>query len=142
MFNIFNGFRFRQDGAFSSITSRIFRIMFGMIFVYVGVNMAPDIVRSKSNINQPMKDAVHRYDAVSIIDSAVSDVGNAIADSFAKNGEPKSSADVNSRTQAISASLEVKFREKMPAINIAVENVAKAILTPFKDAVREEAQKK
>lgn len=141
MFNLFNGLRFRRDGVVSSVTSRVFRVMFGMVFVYVGVNMAGDLVRTKSNINQPMKDAVQRYDAVSIVDSVVSDVGNAIADSFAKDGEPKTSADVNNRAKTVSASLEGKFREKMPMVNAAVEDIAHAVITPFQEAIRAGAHK-
>lgn len=139
MFNMPRIPRLRMN---SWVVGRVFRVLFGLVFIYVGINMAGDFVRNNSNINQPLKDAVHRYDAVGIVNSVVSDVGNAISDSFeADENKPLTAENINDHALRASSSLEGRFREKMPQVNAAFEDVARAAITPFQEAIKTQAQK-
>lgn len=137
MINMFDGLRYRRPGLTSWLAGRALRVLLGMTFIYVGVNLAGDLVRSKAGSNQLLKDLVQRYDAVSIVESVVADVGNAIADSVDQNGAPTSAASVNNQAKTVSVSLENHFRSQLPAVNKAFEEVVKAVITPFQEAIHQ-----
>ncbi|MGL4767998.1 MAG: hypothetical protein ACRCV6_07965 [Formosimonas sp.] len=116
--------------------SRVFRVMFGLIFVYTGINLAGDLVRDKTGANSALKALVHKYDAADIVESLVSTVGNAVADSFDKNGQPTTLKGANQQAKAVSAGLETQFRKQLPAAFEAVDDITKAIVLPIQDAIR------
>ena len=136
MFPWFNSARFYRPNMMSWLTSRLFRVMFGLIFVYVGINLAGDLVKSDSKANEPIKAMVHKYDAAEIVSIVASDVGHAIENSFSKNGQPTTISGANQQAKEVSASLEGRFREKIPAVHSAFQEILEAVFIPIKGAIQ------
>lgn len=141
MFSIFNPLQRRPYGLAYWLGSRVFRFMFGMIFIYVGINLAGDLVRNKAGSNTAIKDLVYKYDAAEIAESLTSDVGNAIASSFESNGQPTTLKGANQQAKSIASSLEQRFRDKLPAAFGVVEDSTKVIATSFHEAINATAAK-
>ena len=135
MFSIFDSLRPTRYGVSGRVFSRVLRIMFGLIFVYVGVNLAADLVRGNAKDNEQLRALVYKYDAADAIDSVVGSVGNAISDSFEQNGQPTSLKEANQQAKSISKNLEGGFREQIPMLHQVTEEVVKAAVSPIQEAL-------
>jgi hypothetical protein len=136
MFSIFDSLRPTRYGVSGRVVSRVFRVMFGLIFVYVGVNLAADLVRGDAKDNEQLRTVVYKYDVADAIGSVVGSVGNAISDSFEQNGQPTSLKEANQQAKSISKNLEGGFREQIPMLHQITEEVVKAAVSPVQEAVR------
>lgn len=141
MFGWLNTLGLRRHSFVSRTSSRMLRVIFGMMFIYIGINLAGAWIQNDSNANAQLKAMVYKYDAVEIIETIVSDVGNALADSFEKNGQPTTMTDANQQTKEVSASLEGRFKEKIPAVQNAFEEIMQAIISPFRDGLNQMSKK-
>lgn len=135
MFSIFDSLRPTRYGVSGRVFSRVLRVMFGLIFVYVGVNLAADLVRGNAKDNEQLRAVVYKYDAADAIGSIVGSVGNAISDSFEQNGQPTSLKEANQQAKSISKNLEGGFREQIPMLHQVTEEVFKAAVSPIQEAL-------
>jgi hypothetical protein len=136
MFSIFDFLRPTRYGVSGRVFSRILRVMFGLIFVYVGVNLTADLVRGNAKDNEKLRAMVYKYDAADAVGSVVGSVGNAISDSFTQNGQPTSLKDANQQAKSISKNLEGGFREQIPMLHQITEEAFKAAISPIQEALR------
>lgn len=138
MFNLYNSIRYRKNGVISGLVGFGFRLFVGLMLVYVGIDLVSDIVRSDSSANnQKLKSMVHRYDAIDIASSVISDVSQSIEDGFNSGNEIQTPSEMNSRTKVAANSLSAKFKVQMPKVHALVDDVLSSTIGSFQDAIRE-----
>ena len=133
--------RYQPHGMLSWLAKRSFRLILGLTFVYVGVDLAADIVRSDAGANKHLKNLVYRYDAINITESVISDVGNALLNSFGDSKQSISSAEVNVRTQQAASSLTTNFKNQMPHVHAALDDIISSVISSFREPISEELKK-